>query len=130
VDGRIRWFDLHQARWVDVVDLRSIGAYRITRFATVDVLRTQEDCDRDEMATATVQLTKHAAALILKERPLMSYNRATEELTVPLGADLPGLYGRAAVLCSGLLPVAHGRELVYRGVDARLAGHLGHLLGR
>jgi hypothetical protein len=80
------------------------------------------------MATATVQLSKHAAALILKERPLMAYNRATEELTVPLGADLPVLYGRAAVLCSGLLPVAAGRQFVYRNVPAELAGHLAYLL--
>lgn len=128
VDGRIRWFDLQQARWVDAVDLRSPGAYRVTRFATLDVLRTQSDCDREQMATATVQLSKHAAALILKEPPLMAYNRATEELTVPLGADLPGLYGRAAVLCSGLLPVATGRQLVYRNVHSELAGHLAHLL--
>lgn len=128
VDGRIRWFDLQQARWVDAVDLRTPGAYRVTRFATLDVLRTQADCDGEQMATATVQLSKHAAALILKEPPLMAYNRATEELTVPLGADLPGLYGRAAVLCSGLLPVAAGRQLVYRNVHSELAGHLAHLL--
>lgn len=128
VDGRIRWFDLQQARWVDAVDLRTPGAYRVTRFATLDVLRTQSDCDKDQMATATVQLSKHAAALIQKERPLIAYNRATEELTVPLGADLPGLYGRAAVLCSGMLPAPSGRQLVYRNVHPELAGHLAHLL--
>jgi hypothetical protein len=128
VDGRIRWFDLQQARWIDAVDLRAPGAYRVTRFATLDVLRTQADCDKDEMATATVQLSKHAAALIQKQRPLIAYNRATEELTVPLGADLPGLYGRAAVLCSGLLPTPTGRQLVYRNVRRELALHLGHLL--
>jgi hypothetical protein len=100
----------------------------VTRFATLDVLRTQADCDQDKMATTTVQLSKHAAALIQKERPLMAYNRATEELTVPLGADLPGLYGRAAVLCSGFLPIPSGRQLVYRNVRPELALHLGHLL--
>ena len=128
VDGRIRWFELQQARWIDAVDLRAPGAYRVTRFATLDVLRTQADCDNDEMATATVQLSKHAAALIQKERPLIAYNRATEELIVPLGADLPGLYGRAAVLCSGFLPTPSGRQLVYPNVPRELALHLGHLL--
>jgi hypothetical protein len=130
VDGRIRWFDLEQARWVDAVDLRAPGAYRVTRFATLDLLRTRVDLDKDEMATATVQLSKHASALIQKERPLMAYNRATEELTVPLGADLPGLYGRAAVLRSGLLPVASGRQLIYSHIPQQLASHLAYLLSR
>lgn len=81
------------------------------------------------MATSSVQLGKHAAALILGERPLVAYNRDTEELSVPLGADLPGLYGRAAVLASGLLPMVTGALLTYRQVTADLAGHLVHLLG-
>jgi len=85
-------------------------------------------CWERAAATSTVQLSKHAAALILKEQPLLAYNKATEELKVPLGADLPGLYGRAAVLASGLLPVVTGGQLTYQHVPADLAGHLAHLL--
>ena len=35
---------------------------------------------------------------------LVSYDPELRRLSVPIGAALPGLYGRAAVLCSGLLP--------------------------
>lgn len=128
VAGKIRWFDLSHARWIDVTDLRAPGAYRISKWATLDVIRTQADVEADLMATSTVQLSKHGAALIVKEQPLLAYNKATEELTVPLGADLPGLYGRAAVLASGLLPVVTGSQLTYQHVPAELAGHLAHLL--
>jgi len=128
VDGKIRWFDLGHARWVESADLRAPGAYRISKWATLDVVRTDADVEADLMATSTVQLSKHAAALILKEQPLLAYNKATEELTVPLGADLPGLYGRSAVLASGLLPVVGGGHLIYPNVPAALAGHLGYLL--
>ena len=128
VAGKIRWFDLRHARWVDAADLRAPGAYRISKWATLDVLRTDADVEADLMATSTVQLSKHAAALILKEQPLLAYNKATEGLKVPLGADLPGLYGRSAVLASGLLPVVAGGQLIYQNVPAELAGHLAHLL--
>ena len=127
VAGKIRWFDLKSAKWIDSADLASPGAYRITRFSTVDVVRTAEDVDSGCMATSTVQLSKHGAALILGERALLAYNRSKEELVVPLGADLPGLYGRAAVLASGLLPTVSDRRLVYHQVPSDLAGHLAHV---
>jgi len=128
VAGKFRWFDLSHARWIDAGDLRATGAYRISKWATLDVIRTEVDVEADLMATSTVQLSKHAAALILKEQPLLAYNKATEELMVPLGADLPGLYGRSAVLASGLLPVVTGGHLIYQHVPAELAGHLAYLL--
>jgi hypothetical protein len=128
VDGRARWFDVRSARWADAVDLRRPGAYRITRFTTHDVVRTHGDVDAGTMATSTVHLSKHVAALVSGARPLISYDAVTEELVVPLGADLPGLYGRTAVLASGLLPVASGALLVYREVPRELAQHLAHLL--
>jgi hypothetical protein len=128
VTGKIRWFDLRHARWVEAADLRAPGVYRISKWATLDVVRTQADVEADLMATSTVHLSKHAASLILKEQPLLAYNKAIEQLTVPLGADLPGLYGRSAVVASGLLPVVAGGNLIYQNVPAELAGHLAHLL--
>ena len=35
---------------------------------------------------------------------LVSYDPGLQLLSVPIGAELSGLYARAAVLCSGLLP--------------------------
>jgi hypothetical protein len=126
--GRIRWFDVKQAAWVDAEDLEAPGGYRITRFGTTDVIRAPEDVEAGSMAASTVQLSKHAAALLLAGNPLLAHNPATEELHVPLGADLPGLYGRAAVLASGRLPTANGRLLTYHQVPGELARHLAHLL--
>ena len=128
VDGRIRRFDFSGARWVEAQDLRHPGAYRVTRFSTLDVIRTPQDVEGGLMATSTVQLSKHAAAQILATRPLLAYNAATAELSVPLGADLPDLYARAVVLASGFLPEARGRLLVYGDVPAPLASQLAHLL--
>jgi len=128
VDGKIKVFDVPTARWVDARDVRAAGAYRVSRFSTLDVIRTEGDVRRGQIAVSTVQLSKHAAALIAGCPPLLAYRPDEKELLVPLGADLPCLYGRAAVLCSGLLPEVRGRLLVYRNVPASLAQHLSHLL--
>jgi hypothetical protein len=34
----------------------------------------------------------------------MAYDNEQKTLRVPMGAGLPGLYGRSAVLCSGRVP--------------------------
>lgn len=130
ITGHLKRFSVPEARWVDTSSLSSPGAYRLASFSTLDLVRTEEDVSRGEMAVSLVQLSKHAAALIEGGLPLAVYNRATEELSVPLGADLPGLYGRAAVLSSGLLPTARGRLLTYHQVPHDLAAHLAYLLTR
>ncbi len=126
--GQIRWFEPNEARWKDTTGLGLKGAYRMSRFSTTDVIRTDDDLERGTMAIGTVQLTKHAAFALLRERPLMAYDKDLRQLSVPLGADLPGLYGRAAVLCSGVLPVKAGRSLVYQDVPADVAEHLAYLM--
>ena len=126
--GQIRWFSPSEARWTAVDDLRLPGAYRMTTFATIDVLRTADDVRAGSMAMATVQLSKHAAPFILNRPPLLAYNPDHQQLWVPLGAELPGLYGRAAVLCSGRLPFKHERSMLYSDVPADVAEHLGYLL--
>ena len=126
--GPIRWFDPRATAWVPSTDAHSPGAYRLGKYGALDVIRTAEDIDRGQMATSQVYLSKHAAVHMLTGQILMTYNRATEELRVPLGADLPGLYGRSAVLASGLLPTKSGQDLAYHRVPLPLAQHLAHLL--
>lgn len=126
--GHVKRFSVPHARWVDAVSYAEPGAYRLSTFATFDFIRTGEDVERGEIAVSVVQLSKHGAALVEGTPPLLAYNPATEELSVPLGSDLPGLYGRAAVLCSGLLPTARGRLLTYHQVPPELAAHLAYLL--
>jgi hypothetical protein len=59
-----------------------------------------------------------------------AYHATTSSLLVPLGADLPGLYGRAAVLCSGRAPTRLSKTpvLCYHDVPPEIAGAIVHAL--
>ncbi|QGF22606.1 hypothetical protein [Raineyella fluvialis] len=127
LEGQLRWFDPRESRWLSAGDAGGRGAYRVSRFTTIDFLRTEEDVRNDTVALSTVQLSKHAAPLVTGNRPLLAYDRTSAELSVPLGAELPGLYGRAVVMASGLLPYRRGRSMVYRDVQVDLAEHLAYL---
>lgn len=127
--GKFTRFDVAQNAWAEAQDLNRPGAYRVRQFATIDLFRTASDVESGEVARTTVQLSKHLAGL-LEGIPLVAYNAATGRLTVPLGADLPGLYGRAVVAASGRPPVARRRDraLDYDNVPAELAAGIHHLL--
>ena len=127
---RILKFHVPSASWVPVTSAAAPGAYRLeAAFVTTDVIRTAKDVDCGDAALGTVQLTKHIAARHLG-RPLLAYLESERVLAVPLGADLPVLYGRAAVLCSGRLPtpLRQKRLLVYHDVPQSVAGRLAQLL--
>lgn len=126
----IKWFDIERSRWKAAKNAELPGAYRlISRFTTIDIFRTEGDIANRTAARGSVQLNKHLAARAAG-RPLFTYDRSSSTASVPLGCDLPGLFGRAAVLCSGLLPeVQHARSLLsYRNVSATVAGVLSHKL--
>lgn len=127
---RIKRFHVESASWIPVSFASDPGAYRLeSASAATDVFRTATDIERNEAARSTVQLSKHLAARHYG-RPLLAYSPERQLLAVPLGADLPGLYGRAAVLCSGLLPSQHfkQRTLAYRDVPQDVAATLTTLL--
>lgn len=129
--GEVTWFQPRDNTWVKVDGLDAPGAFRIRRFSTTDVFRTPQDVEARQVALCTVQVGKHLAALAAG-RPLMSYDPSERRLTVPLGADLPGLYGRAAVAASGRPPVAERQQrlLHYDDVPSDLAHHLHDLFRR
>ena len=93
------------------------------------MFRTPADIEAGTAALATVQLSKHLAAR-RSGRALLAYSPDQQVLAVPLGADLPGLYGRAAVLCSGRLPIPDEKQrvLLYHDVPQRVADALTSLL--
>jgi hypothetical protein len=127
---RIERFDVASASWEPVHTAASPGAYRLeSAFRTLYVFRSETDVEQHEGAVGTAQLVKHLEALRMG-RPLLGYYPAREWLAVPLGADLPGLYGRAAVLNSGRLPgtASKSRSLVYRDVPDAFASRLFDLL--
>ncbi|NYG54955.1 hypothetical protein [Nocardioides perillae] len=128
--GEITWFQPRDATWSKVSSLDAPGAFRVRRFKTLDVVRSQADVDEGTFARSTVQLSKHLGALIAGRAPLVAYDDVRGHLVVPLGADLPGLYGRALVAASGRPPTADRRTrlLRYADVPPDLAGHVYHLL--
>lgn len=131
MSGEITRFDTRDASWQKVETLEEPGAFRVRRFATLDLVRSSTDVADGLVARSTVQLGKHLAAL-MDGRPLMAYDSANQRLVVPLGADLPGLYGRTAVAASGLPPSASRKDglLWYEPVPPALAAHLYDLFSR
>lgn len=102
--GTWQMFLVRELAWVDVAGWDAPGLYRRHRGYLRDYwFRTVQDVSGKTAAPVDVDLGKHLLAHETGE-PLLGYHPATQELTVPLGARLPGLYERAAVLCSGRVP--------------------------
>lgn len=126
----IERFHVESASWAPARFAAEPGAYRLRSAHTVtDVYRTAADIERGEAALSTVHLSKHLAARH-HGRALVAYAPERKWFAVPLGAELPGLYGRAVVLCGGRLPgeSSKNRALVYQGVPQHIADILTALL--
>lgn len=125
-------FDLETLQWVHADSLDAPGAYRVSNWSHQYLVRTAEDVRRGIARRATSALAKHAAARILNHEPLLAWDQSNDILYVPLGAELPGLYSRAAALASGLPPqiqrVDRRHCLTYSHVPYALAAHLRDLL--
>ena len=119
----IRRFHLASASWVGEAYADKPGAYRLESFGRTYVFRRHDDVADGVARIGTAQLVKHLEAHHAG-RPLLAYRPEHRHLDVPLGADLPGLYGRAAVLCSGRPPRQHGPLLRYTDVPAEIANML------
>ena len=125
-----RRFDPGTAAWFATSSTEAPGAYAVGRFEARYFIRTEKDVDEGTAAVADAYLAKHAAALVLAGRPLVAYHPTDQQLAVPLGAGLPGLFQRAALLESGRAPVDRGGYHVYLDVSAVVAAHITDLLGR
>lgn len=117
------------ARFEPARDAGTPGAYRFTDHGRRYLYRRPEDIGASTAVVGDARIVKHASALA-ERLPLVGYDADQRVLYVPLGADLPGLYGRAAVLASGRPPHENTFErlLEYRGVSAQLAATLSGLL--
>lgn len=96
-------WDTASAAWVQATSIASTGAYRLRDFRSIYVVRSRSDLESGTAAIGTAQLVKHIANSWTGD-PLMGYHEKSGSVVVPLGADLPGLYGRALSLCSGRAP--------------------------
>lgn len=120
-DALAQW-DTASARWVPATSVGRAGAYRLGGFAPLYGVRSPKDLEAGTIAFAGPQLTKHVANLWAGD-PLTGYHEASSSVVVPLGCDLPGLYGRSLALCSGKVPVVaeKARMLQYPGVPKDVA---------
>lgn len=118
-----QFFEPASATWIDVESAEYPGLFR-TRdgYLTQYIYRNQQDVEDGVGAKVTVELGKHLSA-VQYGRHLVAYDPDSRMLSVPMGADLPGIYGRAAVMASGCLPTADYRtsSLNYRGVELQTA---------
>jgi hypothetical protein len=126
----VQRFHLESSSWTPAATAAEPGAYRLDRgFTRTYVFRTAADVATGTAALVSVQLAKHLAAR-QSRRALLAYDPGGLALAVSLGADLPGLYGRAAVLCGGRLPTPDEprRVLTYHDVPQHIADALTFLL--
>jgi hypothetical protein len=122
-------WDANLTRWRPAPDAGLPGAYQLVGATRTYCLRDADDIAAGTMRRADARLVKHAMALERGET-LLAYHCESRTLLMPLGADLPGLYARAAVIASGLRPTESKTERVvgYRDIPADLAEHLVALL--
>ena len=121
-------FDVGTASWRAVDRVGDPGGYRFEGYGVSYGVRIPSH-PIGEIAIADSSLARFGAAQLAGE-PLGSYLPDQAALVLPLGAELPGLYGRAAVLASGWLPrrSEDGRALCYRDVPVQVADRLVTLL--
>jgi hypothetical protein len=127
---RLELFEPSTGAWREVEDPSTTGGYRIhLRPIRYGFMAGYEAQDR-RMHLADNRLVKYLAA---KEygQPLVAYDPERRVLRVHLGAQLPGLFERAAVLASGYPPTKlTGGTVEYRNIDDRLARRLWGFLGQ
>ena len=100
--------------------MHEVGAYRLSNFSRTYCLRSTADVEAGSIAIANVQIVKHVANAWAGD-PLAGYHEPTSSILVPRGADLPGLYARAAVVSSGRGPDSTSFALQYRDVPREVA---------
>jgi len=102
---RLEFWDTATASWQSASTIEQRGAFRLIHHSRSYVLRNNHDLENGTVALANAQIVKHIANA-WHDDPLVRYDAKSGSVTAPLGADLPGLWGRALALCSGRQPIA------------------------
>jgi hypothetical protein len=127
LDAPVERFDFEGNRWTRVDEPDAPGAYR---FMTRPVVLAVRPRDSRELLLADNRLVKWIAARSLALE-MLSYDLESGTLRCPLGAQLPGLYERAAVLSSGRPPIPRTDGTVtYESVEGSVAAGLWSRLSR
>jgi hypothetical protein len=109
-------FDVQRARWTSLESPKGPGAYRVGLHGTRYFYRD---------ADGTSRQVGHRIAKVLAARAedtkLHGYDISTGKFTAALGVDPPGLFARALVASSGMLPTVEDGRLIYLNVDPLVA---------
>ena len=101
--GQMDRFELDLGRWTPVDRMDRPGAYRLRSRPWVYAVVPPADAKDRRTVVADVRFAKHLAASA-RSFALIGYEESSNTLLASAGAPLPGIFERAAVLCSGRLP--------------------------
>ena len=119
--ARLEWLDLNSGRWTSAEQMDRSGAYRLLSRPWVYAVAPKPGTREQRRVVADVRLAKHLAASDASFA-LIGYDNSSRTLLASAGAPLPGLLERAAVLCSGRLPLLRrDRTLAYERVPLEIA---------
>jgi len=112
-----------RARWDAAESDLEAGAYQNIGHGYVYTFHSERIGLGDELQSGTASTVKHWESL-RDGVPLFFYSKESQLLSVRLGAELPGLYGRAVVSLNGRAPEEDEEAglLRYRDVDETTAG--------
>ena len=114
-------FDLDSGRWVPADQMNRAGAYRLRSRPLIYAVVPPVRANGLSSVVADVRLAKHLAASDASFA-LIGYDEPSAKLLASAGAPLPGLFERAAVLCSGRLPTRReDGSLAYERVPVEVA---------
>ena len=130
----VSFYSPDQNAWIPLSDVRPsrVGGFRISSaYRNQYVVVTPDDLIKRKLRYCSAEFAKFYETAISVKKPLFSYRYDQRILLVPKGASLPGMYGRAIVLSSGLLPKSDssGRYLIYSQVTLECAELLAAKLG-
>ena len=119
--NRVDRFELELGRWVPTDQMDQQGAYRLRSRPWLYAVVPPRGEGDPRTVVADVRLAKHLAARD-ESFALIGYDEPNRTLLASAGAPLPGLYERAAVLCSGRLPTRRrDGTLAYERVPVGIA---------
>ncbi len=119
---QLKIWDRIQTKWVDADDPRVAGALQYVGYGNkYSYSDTAIDID-GFVISGSVRTVKLKIAQSFNS-PLAYYDATARQFYVRLGAELPGLFGRAMVAASGLAPREDLRQrvVVYSGIEPILA---------
>ena len=117
-------YDPNSNSWLPGNDFEGAGGYRLKSAYKVEYcIVTKEDEDYRKFKSVSSATAKHFESILNYKRPLFGFVEGAEQLFVPVGAPLPGLYQRAAVLASGAPPLidSSGKLRVYENISSEFA---------